>query len=67
MNNMAALTQMAQRLQANPQMFFRAARLNVPNGMNDPNEIIQHLMRTGQVSQERYNMARQQAEPFRPK
>ena len=27
-------------------------RFNIPDGMNDPNQIIQHLLNTGQVSQQ---------------
>ncbi len=30
-------------------------RFNVPQGMTDPNEILQHLLTTGQVSQDQVN------------
>ena len=30
-------------------------RFNIPDGMNDPNQIIQHLLNTGQVSQQQVN------------
>lgn len=57
--------QMLQMLQQNPAQMLRQAGLNIPAGMNDPNAIIQHLMNSGQVSQERYNQARQMAAQFR--
>lgn len=46
-----------QQMQADPAGFFAQLGLNVPAGMNDPNEIINHLRSTGQVSDKMYNMA----------
>ena len=57
--------QMLQQLQANPIQFLQRAGFNVPNNLNDPNQIIQHLMNSGQISQERYNQARQMAAQFK--
>ena len=34
-------------------------KFNIPNNMNDPNEIIQHLLNTGQVTQQQVNQAMQ--------
>lgn len=34
-------------------------RFNIPQGMNDPNQIIQHLLNSGQVSQEQVNRVMQ--------
>lgn len=63
MNNMLG---MLQQLQANP-MAVLSKRFNIPQGidMSDPNSIIQHLMSTGQVSQQAYNNARNMAMNFR--
>ena len=47
--------QMVQQIKQNPMAFLSKAGLNVPQGMNDPNAIIQHLVQSGQVPQERYN------------
>lgn len=45
-------------LQQNPMQFLAQRRLNIPqNIQNDPNAIIQHLMNTGQISQDKYNQA----------
>lgn len=53
--------QMIQQLKQNP-MGMLSRRFNIPQNVNlqDPNAIIQHLMNTGQVSQEQYNQANQQ-------
>lgn len=34
---------------------FLAKKFNIPQDMNDPNAIIQHLLNTGQVSQAQVN------------
>lgn len=55
-------------LQNNPIQFLMQRKLNIPQNIsNDPNAIIQHLMNTGQVSQDAYNRATQMAEQFRRK
>lgn len=51
--------QMLQQLKANPLQFLRQAGYNVPNNLTDPNAIIQHLMNSGQITQQRYDQARQ--------
>lgn len=56
---------MIQKLQSNPVQFLKQAGLNVPDNLSDPNAIIQHLMNSGQVSQQRYEQARQFAERFK--
>lgn len=62
MNNPMA---MLQQLRSNPMQFLRQAGFNVPNNISDPNAIIQHLMNSGQVSQQRYEQARQMAMRFK--
>lgn len=57
--------QMLQQLQQNPVQFLKQVGLNIPDNLNSPNDIIQHLMNSGQVSQEAYNRARQMAAQFR--
>lgn len=57
--------QMLQQLQQNPAQMLRQAGLNVPDNLSSPNDIIQHLMSSGQVSQEQYNRARQMAARFK--
>jgi hypothetical protein len=47
---------MYQQLRTNP-MQMLARRFNLPQGMNmnNPNDIIQHLLNTGQISQQQLN------------
>lgn len=56
------LPQMLQQLKANP-MQMLGKRFNLPQGIAaDPNAILQHLLQTGQVSQQQLNSIYQQAE-----
>ena len=57
--------QMLQQLRQNPAQMLRQAGLNVPDNLSNPNDIIQHLMNSGQVSQDAYNRARQIVAQFR--
>lgn len=57
--------QMLQQLRQNPVQMLRQAGLNVPDNLSNPNDIIQHLMNSGQVSQDAYNRARQMAAQFK--
>lgn len=53
------MMQALQQLRANPAQVLQQAGLNIPQGMSDPNAIIQHLLQSGQVPQEAYNKALQ--------
>ncbi len=58
MNSPDSILSAVQSLKQNPMQFIMQKKFNVPqNIMNDPNAIIQHLMNTGQVSQQSYNDA----------
>lgn len=57
--------QMIQQLRANPIQFLQRAGFNVPSNLNSPNDIIQHLMNSGQISQQNYERARQMAAQFK--
>ena len=51
-------TQALQRLKANPMEMIMQRRFNVPpNISGDPNAIIQHLLSTGQITQDQVNAA----------
>lgn len=64
MNNPLA---MLQALRQNPMQFLMQRRMNLPQGMNmqDPQAILNHLMQTGQVSQDQVNRAWQMAQQFK--
>ena len=59
--NTPSMAQLLQQLKTNP-MAVLSRRFNLPQNMTDPNAIIQHLVQSGQVSQERVNAAFQQAQ-----
>lgn len=56
MNNINQIMSMYQQLRSNP-MQMLARRFNMPQNMNmnNPNDIIQHLLNTGQISQQQLN------------
>lgn len=56
MNNSMNLFQMLGQLKSNP-MALLSRRFNIPANVNNPNEIIQHLLNTGQITQANYNQA----------
>lgn len=60
MNPMAMLSQ----LQSNPMGLLRRAGFNVPDGTAGPQAIIQHLMNSGQISQQQVDNARMMAQNF---
>ena len=64
MNN--NLMQMLSQIRTNPMQFLLQNKLNVPQNMvNDPNQIINHLLQTGQVNQQQVNNAYQMAQRFK--
>ena len=58
MNNLMQIMQVYNQFKNNP-MAMLSQRYNIPQNLNDPNEIIQHLLNTGQVSQAQVNQAMQ--------
>ena len=57
---------MLQQLKMNPMQFLMSRRLNVPQNMiNNPNAIVNHLLQTGQISQEQLNRSYQQMSQMR--
>lgn len=57
--------QMLMQLKSNPLALLSKAGFNVPQNLNDPQAIIQHLMNSGQISQQQLTMAQQQAQNFK--
>lgn len=57
------IMQMIQQIKANPVQFLMQRRMNIPQNIgNDPNAILNHLVSTGQISQQQVNSAYQQAQ-----
>lgn len=54
--------QMFNMFRQNPLQFLLSRGANIPQNIaNNPTAIVQHLMNTGQISQEQYNQAVQMA------
>ena len=51
--------QTLQQLRSNPAAMLRQAGMNVPDGMNDPQQIVNHLLQSGQVNNTRLQQAQQ--------
>lgn len=56
--------QMLAQLKSDPVGFLNRAGMNLPNGVNSPQEIIQYLMNNGRISQQQLNYAQQMAKRF---
>lgn len=42
-------------LKANPMQYLMQSKFNIPSNLSNPNDIIQHLLNTGQISQNQLN------------
>ena len=58
MFNPMQFMQMYSQFKQNP-MALLGKRFNIPQGMNSPQDIVQHLLNSGQVSQAQVNQAMQ--------
>ena len=56
--NMNDFMNLYQQFQQNP-MQMLSRRFNIPQNINNPNDIVQHLLNTGQVSQAQVNQVMQ--------
>ena len=54
MPNRDQIMQAVNQLKQNPSAIL-GGRFNIPQNLNDPNQIIQHLLNTGQVKQDQVN------------
>lgn len=54
--------QMLQMLRQNPLQILRQAGYNIPDGINGPQQIVEHLTRSGQISQDKLNQAQAMAQ-----
>jgi len=56
--------QMMSQLRSNPIGMLKQAGYTIPDGMSNPQEIINHLLNSGQVNNGRLQMAQQMARQF---
>ena len=65
-NGNGNIMQMLSKIKSDPMSFIMQRRFNVPQNMaQDPNAILQHLLSTGQISQQQVNAAYQQMSRFK--
>lgn len=56
LNPMGGIMQQFQAFRQNPMQFLLQRRINIPQEcMNDPRQAVQHLMNSGQMSNEQFN------------
>lgn len=56
--------QMLNQLKQNPMALLGRAGYNIPSNITNPQQIIEHLTRTGQINQSQLNQAQQMAQMF---
>lgn len=56
------IMQMLPQIKQNPMAFLQSARLNVPANLNNPNDILNHLIQSGQVNQNQLDYAQKMAQ-----
>lgn len=57
--NINMLMNQLQSIKSNPIQFLMQNKFNVPQNLNSPNDVIQHLLNTGQINQNQLNQANQ--------
>ena len=61
MNNLNIM-QMLSQIKQNPLGTLKQAGYNIPTGFSNPNQIIQHLVQSGQVNQSQLDYAQRMAQ-----
>ncbi len=56
-DNLQNVLQLKEQLMSDPVGTLARHKYSIPQGMNNPNDILQYLLNTGQVSQNRVNGA----------
>lgn len=56
---------MLQQLKTNPAQVLSQAGYNIPAGITNPQQIVNHLLQSGQVNQGKITQAQQMAQMFR--
>lgn len=66
MNNPMDMMQMLNQFKANPAQYLLQSKLNIPKTMlNDPQAMVNHLLQTGQITQQQINNAYQMIGKFK--
>ena len=60
--NSMNIMQMIPQIKQNPLAVLKQAGYNIPTGFSNPNQIIQHLVQSGQVNQNQLDYAQRMAQ-----
>ena len=63
-NPLGNMMQMLTQLKQNPMSLLQRAGYNIPTNLNNPQQIVEHLTKTGQINQTQLNQAQQMAQMF---
>lgn len=63
-NPMGNMMQMLTQLKQNPMSLLQRVGFNVPTNLNNPQQIVEHLTKTGQINQNQLNQIQQMAQQF---
>ena len=63
-NPMSNKMQILSQLKQNPLSILQRVGYNIPTNLNNPQQIIEHLTKTGQINQNQLNQAQQMAQMF---
>ena len=55
--NPRQMQQEISKISANPNAYLKERGLDIPNGMTDPEQMVKHLLRSGQIGGPRAQMA----------
>lgn len=61
MLNPMQLMQMLPQLKGNPMQFLSQRGIQIPQGMNNPQQIVQQMLNSGRITQAQVDQARQMA------
>ena len=64
MPNIMQIMQMLPQLRGNPMQFLAQRGIQIPQGMNDPQQIVQQMLNSGRITQAQLDQARQMAAQF---
>jgi hypothetical protein len=56
--------QMLMQLKQNPLSLLQKVGFNIPTNLSSPQQIVEHLTKTGQINQAQLNQAQQMAQMF---
>ena len=63
--NLQMMMQLLPSLKSNPAQFLQSRGINIPQNMNDPQQILQYLVNSGRFNQSQINQAMNMANMFK--